>query len=132
MLVKCQRCELNYMQENERYCSVCMREVKGEVKDEFIEICSVCGENPAYPGKDLCLLCLKEIGKSNESATAETNAPNDEAALELGSASNIDEITLDIENEIPPREFGGISQELSIEEAIQDETEEGDEEEDED
>lgn len=29
-LVLCPRCELNYMNENEKMCSVCRREVKGE------------------------------------------------------------------------------------------------------
>ena len=64
--VKCPRCELNYMQDDEQYCSVCKREVKGESKDELFELCSVCSENPVYPGKDLCLFCLKEMGKSRQ------------------------------------------------------------------
>jgi len=129
--VKCPRCELNYMQENDQYCSVCMREVKGEAKDEFLDLCSVCGENPVYPGKDLCLFCLKEIGKSNETSLQEESVPSEEAALELGSASNMDEIALDMEADIPPREFGEITRELSLEEAIEEESDEDEEAEDE-
>ena len=30
--IKCPRCELNYIQEDEQYCPVCKREMKGEVK----------------------------------------------------------------------------------------------------
>ncbi len=127
--VKCPRCELNYMQDDEQYCSVCKREVKGEAKDEFFELCSVCGENPVYPGKDLCLFCLKEIGKSNETAVQEETAPTEDAALELGAASNMDEIALDIEADIPPREFGEISRELSLQEALEEEESEEDDEE---
>ncbi len=126
--VKCPRCELNYMQEGDQFCTVCKREVKGETKDEYLELCSVCGENPVYPGKDLCLFCLKEIGKSNETSLQEESVPSEEAALELGSASNMDEIALDIEADIPPREFGEINRELSLEEAIESEGDEDDEE----
>ena len=127
--VKCPRCELNYMQESDQYCSVCKREIKGEAKDEYLEICSVCGENPVYPSKDLCLFCLKEIGKSNETAMqGEGAAPSEEAAMALGAASNMDEITLDMEADIPPREFGEITRELSLEEAIEEEEAESDDE----
>ena len=128
--VKCPRCELNYMQESELYCPVCKREIKGETKDEFLEICSVCGENPIYPGKDLCLFCLKEIGKSNDAALQGGSVPTEEAAMELGSTSTMDEITLDMETDIPPREFGEIRRELSLEEAIEEE-EAGEDDEDE-
>ena len=121
--VKCPRCELNYMQEGEQFCSVCRREVKGENKDELFELCSVCGENPVYPGKDLCLFCLKEMGKSNENGLQE-EAAADGSALELGSASTMDEIALDMEADIPPREYGEISRELSLQEAIEIEKEE--------
>jgi hypothetical protein len=126
--VKCPRCELNYMQEGEAFCSVCKREVKGEAKDEFLELCSVCGENSVYPGRDLCLFCLKEIGKSNE-AKQEASAPVGEATMELGAVSNMDEIALDMEADIPPREFGEISRELSLEEAIEEEEAEEEDEE---
>lgn len=122
VFVKCPRCELNYMQDGEAFCSVCRREVKGEAKDEFIELCPVCGENPVYPGRDMCLLCLKEIGKSNETAVQEPPPPTEEAAIELGAASNMDEITLEVEPDIPLRELGEISRDLSLEEAIEEET----------
>lgn len=126
--IKCPRCELNYMQEGEQYCSVCKREVRGEAKDEFLELCSVCGENPVYPGKDLCLFCLKEIGKNNDSPIQDDSVATEDATLDLGAASNMDEITLEMEADIPAREFGEISRELSLQEAIEEESEEEDEE----
>lgn len=119
--VKCPRCELNYMQDSEQYCAVCKRELKGEVKDDLFELCSVCGENPVLPGKDMCLFCLKEMGKSNETPVTEEAAASEDASLELGSASNMDEIALDMEADIPPREFGEINRELSLDEAIAEE-----------
>ena len=130
--VKCPRCELNYMQDDEQYCSVCKREVKGESKDELFELCSVCSENPVYPGKDLCLFCLKEMGKSNETAMQDETSTAANNALELGSASTMDEIAMDMEADIPAREYGEISRELSLQEAIEIEKEEsGDDDDDE-
>ena len=52
-LVKCPRCELNYMNDPDKMCSVCRREVRGETEQfEMIEMCSECGENPAVPGQE--------------------------------------------------------------------------------
>ena len=61
MFAKCPRCDLNYITANERYCKVCMREMKGDGAQDEIEMCSVCSENPALPGRDICLFCLKEM-----------------------------------------------------------------------
>ena len=53
-LVKCPRCELNYITENEKYCKVCLREMKGEAPKDEVELCSVCNEAPALPGRAQC------------------------------------------------------------------------------
>ena len=46
-LIKCPRCELNYINEEEKICSVCRREVRGETEQyDMIELCSECGEHP--------------------------------------------------------------------------------------
>ena len=29
-LIKCPRCDLNYIREDEKYCKVCLREMKGK------------------------------------------------------------------------------------------------------
>lgn len=121
--IKCPRCELNYIQEGEQYCSVCKREMKGEVKEDPFELCSICNENPALPGKDVCLFCLKEMGKREEAAEANaeaTNAPD----LELGSVATMDEITLEVDEDIPARELGEIDREFSLEEKAEEEEEE--------
>ena len=49
MFAKCPRCDLNYITASERYCKVCMREMKGDGAQDEIEMCSVCSENPALP-----------------------------------------------------------------------------------
>lgn len=126
--VKCPRCELNYIQEGEQYCSVCKREMKGEVKDDPFELCSICNENPALPGKDVCLFCLKEMGKQDENAedAGEVSAA---AELELDSVTTMDEIALDVDvdGEIPAHELGEIDRELSLEEKAEEEEEEAEE-----
>ena len=123
--IKCPRCELNYIQEGEQYCSVCKREMKGELKDDPYELCSVCNENPALPGKDMCLFCLKEMGKvSDETPDAEEGEEVAAGAeLELEDVSMMDEITPDIATDIPDRELGEIDRELSLEETAEDEEE---------
>ena len=60
-LVKCPRCDLNYIREDEKYCKVCLQEMKGESRSEEIELCSICNEEPCLPGKDVCLFCLREM-----------------------------------------------------------------------
>lgn len=53
-LVKCPRCELNYMQEGEKYCKVCTREMRGlDDSHDHLEMCVVCGERPAKAGSEL-------------------------------------------------------------------------------
>ena len=69
-LVKCPRCELNYMNDTDEMCSVCRREVRGESEQfDMIELCSECGENPVVPGYELCAGCLKELQRRTDSVT---------------------------------------------------------------
>ena len=94
-LVLCPRCELNYMNENEKMCSVCRREVKGESEQfEMIEMCSECGENPVVPGKELCASCLKELARRSSMNTDDTIEPSG-ANIEIDSVSSMDEIEID-------------------------------------
>ena len=66
-LIKCPRCELNYMYENEGMCSVCRKDVRGEPEpDDMIELCSECGENPVIPGQEVCAFCLKELQRRSD------------------------------------------------------------------
>ncbi len=94
-LVLCPRCELNYMNENEKMCSVCRREVKGEGEQfEMIEMCSECGENPVVPGKELCASCLKELARRSSISADDTVEPSS-ANIEIDSVSSMDEIAID-------------------------------------
>ena len=126
-LVKCPRCDLNYIREDEKYCKVCLRELKGEKHEDEVELCSICNEEPALPGKDVCLFCLKEMNKSNSNDDTQNEEMTE--GLEPGnigdmdSVSGMDEIIPDVEDdsEIPSQEFGEIENELSLEDGREDE-----------
>lgn len=127
---KCSRCELNYILDDAPFCPVCTREMKGDKgKDAMLEVCSICNENPALPGKDMCLFCLKEM-EGAEAALKETEPK--ESDLELGGASEMEEIAIDDEDdEIPDGELGEIDRELSLDDVLAEEEELDDDEEDE-
>ena len=130
-LIKCPRCELNYIREEEGYCKICKREMKGEGQREDIEMCTVCNEHPALPGKDVCLFCLKEMNADNSRSEEDENAVRvDEASLSIDPVSGMDEIIPEMDEDIPAREYDEIESDLSLEEMGEDEDED-DEEEDE-
>ena len=105
MLVKCPRCELNYIQENEKYCKICQRERHGEPIQDEMELCSICNAAPALPGKDVCLSCQKEILAGSREKLGEEPEAADENAMGLNSVSTMDEIIPQIHEDIPEREI---------------------------
>ncbi len=124
-LVKCPRCDLNYILDTEKLCKVCLREMKGTHVEDEMEMCSVCNEAPALPGHDVCLSCLKEMSGSNtDTAIEETPASVDESTIGLNSVSTMDEIIPQMHEDIPESEFGDIESELSLESVIEEEEDE--------
>ena len=121
-LVKCPRCDLNYIREDEKYCKVCLQEMKGESRSEEIELCSICNEEPALPGKDVCLFCLREMNKSNNEEEAEEEAdPVDTNTIgDMDDVSGMDEIIPEVEED-ESSEYDEIEQELSLEDVREDE-----------
>ena len=136
-LVKCPRCDLNYIREDEKYCKVCLRELKGDNSQEEVELCSICNEEPALPGKDVCLFCLKEMNKSNSTQDDDTTDGDGAESVDtssigdMDSVSGMDEIIPEEEENIPSQEYGEIEEELSLEDVREDEEKEADDEEDE-
>ena len=134
-LIKCLRCDLNYIREDEKYCKVCLRELKGEKNTEEVELCSICNEEPALPGRDVCIFCLKEMNKSNslpEEQEEENAEPVDTSSIgDMDSVSGMDEIIPEVEedSDIPSQEFGEIENELSLEDVREDEERKADEDE---
>ena len=134
-LIKCPRCDLNYIREDEKYCKVCLRELKGEKNTEEVELCSICNEEPALPGRDVCIFCLKEMNKSNslpEEQEEENAEPVDTSSIgDMDSVSGMDEIIPEVEedSDIPSQEVGEIENELSLEDVREDEERKADEDE---
>ena len=121
-LIKCPRCDLNYIREDEKYCKVCLREMKGEKHADEVELCSICNEEPALPGKDVCLFCLKEMNKSNsaEETEEETETVDTNTIGDMDDVSGMDEIIPEVEED-NPSEYNEIDQELSLEDVREDE-----------
>ena len=128
-LVKCPRCDLNYIREDEKYRKVCLQEMKGESRSEEIELCSICNEEPCLPGKDVCLFCLREMNKSNSADDTdngtETENVDTSTIGDMDAVSGMDEIIPDVEEE-ETDEFGKIDQELSLEDVREDEERDAD------
>lgn len=126
-LVKCPRCDLNYIQETEKLCKVCLREMKGSQVEDDMELCSVCNAAPALPGRDVCLSCLKEMHNEGGDTSDENVPVVDESAIGLNSVSSMDEIIPQINEDIPENEFDDMESELSLESVIEDENAEEEE-----
>ena len=128
-LVKCPRCDLNYILDTEKLCKVCLREMKGSHVEDEMEMCSVCNAAPALPGHDVCLSCLKEMNHDTTDEDVEENgAVVDENALGLNSVSNMDEIIPQMSDD---DDFADLEGDLSLERVIEDEENEENEDEDE-
>ncbi len=127
-LIKCPRCELNYISEDEGYCKICKREMKGESYREETELCTVCNERPVMPGKDVCYFCYKEI-QPDESSTDESESA---VSVDVGidPVSSMDEMIPEEENDIPEGEYKEIESDLSLDELSDEENLEDDEDED--
>ena len=128
--IKCPRCELNYIREEEQYCSVCKREMKGEVHDDPFELCSICNENPVMPGKDVCLMCYKEMNQQQGLHDASVEEPETpDVNLDMEDVSEMQEIELDALPDDIPEEIG---EQISLEEEQSKEAEMDDDEDEED
>lgn len=106
--VKCPRCDLNYMPVGDKLCKVCLQEVKG-VQHEEVEMCSICKEFPALPGRDVCLMCLKDMEGTPSDAETEAQADiiaevaDDDISTEaddLPVDAELDNKLMDAENEL--------------------------------
>lgn len=109
-LRKCPKCELNYIRDDEKFCNVCRREMKGEAEPEEVVICMECGENPVVRGSELCAVCLREKRRQEKleklSDELEAADPLDLVDVEM------DEIEVPLSSDIPENELEEIDKEL--------------------
>lgn len=101
-LIKCPRCELNYIQEDDGLCSVCKREVdrRGDQEDA-LDICPLCNEHPVLAGEEYCVLCLREMIKDKE---REEDQPVAGPAIHLEPVTEMQEIDLVLDDEDRPED----------------------------
>lgn len=121
-LVKCPRCELNYMLDTDKICSVCRREVRGESEQyEMIELCSECGENPVVPGQELCAYCLKERSQHTSDVQGDETVVTDASNIgDIDSVSTMDEIELDLDSDSFDEEEDGFEEDDDFDEEDED------------
>ncbi len=131
-LVLCPRCELNYMLENEQYCKVCQSELHGNGASEEVELCSVCNEAPALPGRDVCLFCLKEMSQNtDDEAVQDQEETVDSSTIgSMDSVAQMDEILPDMEED--NQVYGEMADALSLEQVQEEEGQQQDAEDEED
>lgn len=123
-LVKCPRCELNYLKDSDTMCKVCYRELHGKLPSDDIEICSTCNEAKALPGKDVCLYCLREMDKQKGIKT-ELDEP---VEIGLDPVSGMEEIIPEMSEDDDP-DFHALGDALSLEAMSEQEHDEEDDEE---
>ena len=121
----------------EGYCKVCKREMKGEKQQDEIEMCTICNERRVMPGKDICLVCYKEMTESEDASSdmndgEEQHQVSEDSLNEIDPVSSMDEIMPEINDDIPGSEFQQINEELSLEAMGESEEEEEEDEEDDD
>jgi len=109
--VKCPRCELNYIREDEKNCPVCERELKGmDDNHDHIELCPICGERPALPMGEPCAQCMREHKMSGD---ASGEGYMSEPANMFASVDDLEDLELDIDNgDAPPDEINTIHSEF--------------------
>lgn len=104
-LIKCPKCELNYIKEGQKMCSVCAQNSKGGAYIDDADICPNCGEREVVPGEEFCAVCLAEFKKlAKETNNTKDTADAPAAIEEEPSADEItemDDVDLDSDDEPP-------------------------------
>ena len=106
---KCPRCELNYILENEDYCSVCKDELKGivvndlELEEEYAKICPRCGINYVADDAEFCETCRAELAEiasihNAEDAVWGRGDGNTVSLDELGEAEVEEDLAAEIDD----------------------------------
>ncbi|MDO5022592.1 MAG: hypothetical protein Q4E07_04565 [Eubacteriales bacterium] len=127
--VKCPRCELNYMKDTDKYCDVCQSELFGDASEDEVELCSICGESPALPGKDVCLFCQREMsGHAKGGVSGDEDLRADDEDTDDEDAEDVDSEDLeDIEDLDDFEELDELDDMMSLDEMADDEHEDDEE-----
>ena len=140
--IRCPRCELNYIQKKDKYCSVCKAEMEAKkdyVDDIDLELCPICHTNYIQPDEIMCASCLKE----HQNEDGELNSDWEDYIIredqddimsledETGDMASVNDITkssmLDDDDMTPDIDFDE-DNDISFDDDIDDSDEEDDEE----
>ena len=87
--IKCPRCELNYIKSTDRYCPVCMAELKlagepfgGIGDDEELELCPVCGQNFISQDQKMCEDCKRQNEYEDEMEDIDEKDNSEQTSIE--------------------------------------------------
>ena len=131
-LKKCPHCELNYIQEGEKYCNICRRALKGEKDhEEYAGICLECGESAAVKGSELCAACLRERLRQTKHEILREKERVEDLMLD-DRLDDMEEIEVPIVVGIPQSELVEIDRELGMDDEEENELEFEDDTQDED
>jgi hypothetical protein len=72
--MKCPRCDLNWIKQDQGLCDVCKAELKmdgatllvDELEDEDLVLCPICKQNYMNPQDEMCEQCMAEHSDKNE------------------------------------------------------------------
>ncbi len=100
--IRCPRCELNYIQKKDKYCSVCKAEMeakKDDLDDLDLELCPICKTNYIQADEIMCSTCLKEHRSEDGDLTGDwedylvSDDNEDSIYDELGEMASVNELT---------------------------------------
>jgi hypothetical protein len=110
VIKKCEKCDLNYVKEGEKYCKVCLKTMKGNnEKSSKVELCPSCGERIVAKGHELCKVCLSDMMDTVEKFEDDngdaleqdiTPVAMDMSSINISEDDNNDIIPDDIKNDI--------------------------------
>lgn len=127
--IRCPRCELNYIQKKDKYCSVCKAEMEAKkdyVDDIDLELCPICRTNYIQPDEIMCASCLKEHQNEDGELSGDwedymiREDQDDEISLddETGDMASVNDITksslLDDEDLSPDIDFDDDDDDISF------------------
>ena len=108
---KCPRCNLNYIQDIDVLCKICLEEVgkalRNNDEEEEYDICPECGEHIIKAGEEMCYQCSLELGKEEVDPDADkeeewdtiTDENEDEIFADEEESDGLTVIDLDEETE---------------------------------
>ncbi len=100
--IRCPRCELNYIQKKDKYCSVCKAEMEAkrdDLDETDLELCPICKTNYIQSDEIMCASCLKEHRSEDSDLAGDwedymvSDDNEDSMYDELGEMASVNDLT---------------------------------------